>query len=38
MVAVAVLLSVAIIEGSTASPQYDAYDDYNDEHDEYGDA
>ena len=30
MVAVAVLLSVAIIEGSTASPQYDVYDDYND--------
>ena len=30
MVAVAVLLSVAIIEGSTASPQYDTYDDYND--------
>ena len=30
MVAVAVLLSVAIIEGSTARPQYDTYDDYND--------
>jgi len=30
MVAVAVLLSVAIIEGSTASPQIQIYDDYND--------
>ena len=29
MVAVAVLLSVAIIEGSTASPQYDDYDPFD---------
>ena len=29
MVAVAVLLSVAIIEGSTARPQYDDYNDYD---------